>query len=161
MTSQISRRTVARGAAWTAPIVAVAVAAPAVAASIPVPTIKPNATGGKCPGQSTDYAYGFVIPIETTGPVTTLSVTNVLYNGTLLSPGDFCVAKVNDTLFVVSFNSTSSANGVGGGSFDYTVSYGPGGTLTASDSATFSYNGTNPIRNDIRQETCTAAGNCA
>jgi hypothetical protein len=137
----------------------VSVAAPAFAASAPPPTIKAGAEGGKCPGQSTDFEWGFIVPLETTGPVDSLTVTNVVYNGQLLSPGEFCVSKASDTLFVISFDSTSSANGVGGGSFSYTLTYN-GGTQTVSDTATFSYDGTHPIRNDIRQATCTAAGNC-
>lgn len=156
----LTRRTVAKGAAWTAPLVAVAVAAPAFAASVPPPTIKAGSTGGKCPGQSTDFEWGFIVPLETTGPVDSLAVTNVVYNGQLLTPGEFCVSKASDTLFVISFDSTSSANGVGGGSFSYTLTYN-GGTQTVSDTATFSYDGTHPIRIDIRQATCTAAGNCA
>ena len=156
----ISRRTVVQGAAWTAPMVAVAVAAPAYAASVPAPEIKSGTTGGKCPGQSTDFEWGFIVPLETTGPVDSLTVTNVVYNGQLLAPGEFCVSKASDTLFVISFDSTSSANGVGGGSFSYTLTYN-GGTQTVTGDATFAYNGTNPIRNDIRQATCTAAGNCA
>lgn len=155
--SATTRRTVVRGAAWTAPLVAVAVAAPAFAASVPPPTIKGDTTGGKCPGQSTDFQWGFVIPVETTGAVDSLDITNLVYNGQALGPGEFCVAQASPTLFVISFDSTSSANGVGGGSFHYTLTYVGG---TAEGDATFSYNGTNPIRNDIRQATCTAAGNC-
>jgi hypothetical protein len=155
----LTRRTVAKGAAWTAPLVAVAVAAPAFAASVPPPTIKAGSTGGKCPGQSTDFEWGFVVPLETTGPVDSLTVTNVVYNGQLLTPSEFCVSKASDTLFVISFDSTSSANGVGGGSFSYTLTYN-GGTQTVTGDAQFSYYGTHPIRTDIRQATCTAAGNC-
>jgi hypothetical protein len=155
----LTRRSVVRGAAWTAPLVAVAVAAPAYAASVQPPEIKSGATGGKCPGQSTDFEWGFIVPLETTGPVDTLTVSNVVYNGQQLVPGEFCVSKASDTLFVISFDSTSSANGVGGGSFNYTLTYN-NGTQTVSDIATFSYDGTKPVRNDIRQATCTAAGNC-
>ena len=50
--TKISRRTVARGVAWSAPIVAVGVAAPAFAASCtPQITLGPGSC--KCPGQST------------------------------------------------------------------------------------------------------------
>lgn len=154
----ITRRTVVRGAAWTAPLVAVGVAVPAFAASIPVPTVDGNSVGGKCPGQSTDFEWGFVVPVSTTGPVNSLVITNLVYNGQLLGPGEFCVATAGPQLFVISFDSTSSANGVGGGTFDYTLTY-VGGTATGT--ATFSYDGTNPIRQDIRDLTCTAAGNCA
>ena len=154
----VTRRTVVRGAAWTTPLIAVSVAAPAFAASVPPPTIKGNSVGGKCPGQSTDFEWGFVIPVETTGPVETLNVTNLVYNGQVLSPSEFCVSKASDTLFVISFDSTSSANGVGGGTFSYSLTY--NGGQVATGTRTFSYDGTNPIRNDIRQATCSAAGAC-
>ena len=153
-TSTLSRRNVVRGAAWTAPLVAVAVAAPAFAASVAPPTIKGTSTGGKCPGQSTDFEWGFIIPVDTTAPVQSLVFTNVIYNGELVA--DFCQAQVSPTRFAITFDSNSSANGVGGGTFDYTLTYldGTGVAVVVSDTATFTYNGTHPVD----KPTCNAAG---
>lgn len=159
MTKQISRRTVTKGAAWTAPMVTVAVAAPTFAASVPPPQIEGNSTGGKCPGQSTSYDFGFIVPLTITGSgADTLTITNVVYNGQILGPDDFCVAKVDDNHYVIAFASTSSANGVGGGTFDYTIV--ANGQTYNYTAATFSYDGTNPVPNDRRQTDCAAAGLC-
>ena len=62
MSQQVSRRAVARGAAWAVPVVAVSVGAPAFAASIAPPSVSfpstsPNAST-KCPGQDT---YNLVV----------------------------------------------------------------------------------------------------
>lgn len=56
MTTQINRRTLARGVAWTTPAIMVAAAAPSLAAS---PTeVVLSATATKCPGAS-DVPGGF------------------------------------------------------------------------------------------------------
>lgn len=55
MSNQIDRRTLAKGAAWAAPVLTVAAAAPMVAASTsPTPTPTPTVSGfaEKCPGKS-------------------------------------------------------------------------------------------------------------
>lgn len=161
----ITRRTVVRGAAWTAPIVAVAVAAPAFAASvtIPPPVIDGAVVGGKCPGQSTDFPYGFVIPVKLTSPVQTFAVTNVIYNGDTVDACTAPASSVPTDLWAVSWNSTSSANGVGSGTFAYSGTYdnGVNPNTPFNGVGTFSYDGTNPIDNQVRQAVCSAAGNCA
>lgn len=159
MTKQIARRTIAKGAAWTAPLAVVAVAAPAYAASVKPPEIEGNSTGGKCPGQSTPYDFGFIVPLRVTGGgADSLTITNLTYNGVLLGPDDFCVSKANANLYVIAFASTSSANGNGSGTFDYSIV--ANGQTYNYTNASFSYQGTPPVANDIRQEACTAAGNC-
>lgn len=152
MTENTTRRTIVKGAAWAAPVVAIAVAAPAYATSIQPPQIQSGTKGGKCPGQSTDYEFGFIIPLDLTGPVDSLVVSALTYNGEVIT--DFCTSMVSLSRFALTFDSTSSANGTGGGSFDYTVTY-AGGTLTYTGTATFEYNGTHPVD----KPTCNAV-NC-
>ena len=94
--TRISRRTVARGAVWSAPIVAVSTAAPAFAASPcdPVLTLGPRSC--KCPGQSQSsqpwvYFLVFCITSDDACGVQTgqeFSVTSVVSNsGVDLLPG--------------------------------------------------------------------------
>ena len=61
--SGISRRTVAKGMAWSVPAVALAVAAPAYAASpcTPVPSL--GGASCKCPGGSTGVKFGYILQI--------------------------------------------------------------------------------------------------
>ena len=58
-----SRRTVAKGAAWAVPVVAVASAAPAMAGSLPPVHIDFTAGGCKIPGNSMKHGYdkGYVL----------------------------------------------------------------------------------------------------
>lgn len=160
----LNRRTVVRGAAWTAPIVAVAVAAPAFATSvvIPPPVIKGSVEGGKCPGQSTDFEFGFVLPVTLTSKAETFIVSNLTYNGDNVAA---CTAPAGTTptdLFAVSFDSTSSANGSGSGSGTYSGTYFNGtATVPFSGTFNFSYDGTHPIDIKVRDAVCTAAGNCS
>ena len=65
---QVSRRTLARGAAWTLPMVAVAVAAPAYAASqILAPTVDAGASC-KCPGSGgNNFNFKAVLAFTTPG----------------------------------------------------------------------------------------------
>src|SRR4051794_14908822 len=74
--TKISRRTVARGVAWSAPIAAVAYAAPAFAAS------PPPVVGGQCgtackhPGAGqNDKAYHFTFCFSATGAIDNNLVT--------------------------------------------------------------------------------------
>ncbi len=88
--THISRRTVARGAAWSVPVAAVAFAAPAFAASCdPVISFSPDSC--KCPGQSTNteefvyYLKFCVADACTLNPGETFVVTDVQKsNGTQL-----------------------------------------------------------------------------
>ena len=69
---QVSRRSVARGAAWSVPLVAVGVAAPAFAASAPVPT--PVVTGCQCSSGGKKYR---VILNFTQSSTTSYSITAI------------------------------------------------------------------------------------
>ncbi len=66
--SQVSRRTLARGAAWTVPMVAIAVAAPAYAASqVLAPTVDAGASC-KCPGSgANNFNFKAVLAFTTPG----------------------------------------------------------------------------------------------
>ena len=61
--TQISRRTIARGAAWSVPVVAVGAATPAMAASQCQPTLTLAPGSCKCPGQSTNSSWGYFIKV--------------------------------------------------------------------------------------------------
>lgn len=68
MPTSISRRTLAKGAAWTAPVVAIATAAPRVAASALV-TIAQGGDACKLPGNSCageGYSKGYLQPLMIT-----------------------------------------------------------------------------------------------
>ena len=66
MSSYVSRRTVARGAAWSVPIAAVSVAAPAFAASYRAPGSSAN-VACKCPGGGSPYTYNLQVTFTTPG----------------------------------------------------------------------------------------------
>ena len=61
--SGISRRTVAKGMAWSVPAVALAVAAPAYAASPCTPVPSFGGASCKCPGGSTNVKFGYILQI--------------------------------------------------------------------------------------------------
>lgn len=67
----ISRRTVAKGIAWTAPVVAIAGTAPAYATSGPKPTLTYNGAckfpGSKCDGR-VFQGYGLVFDVKNNDP---------------------------------------------------------------------------------------------
>lgn len=95
--SGVSRRTVAKAMAWSVPAVALAVPAPAYAASPCTPIITFGPTSCKCPGQSTGDPWGFYLTICATDaagcdlpPGTTITITGVwsiTAGGTELTPG--------------------------------------------------------------------------
>jgi hypothetical protein len=66
MSSYVSRRTVARGAAWSVPIAAVSVAAPAFAASFTAPGKSAN-VACKCPGGGSPFTYNVQVTFTTPG----------------------------------------------------------------------------------------------
>jgi hypothetical protein len=83
-TQHVSRRSVARGAAWSVPIVAIAVAAPAYAASSPTATPTPAAGPScKCPGSGGNN-FNFKAAIAFTTPGSDdwkISVTSWTFDG--------------------------------------------------------------------------------
>ena len=155
----ISRRTVAKGAAWTAPVILGGVAAPAYADSGPGPTITP---GGNCklPGNSCDplkFGYLFAFTIQNTsskpiyiyaggtwptyGPrITTVArdnkgALNLTYSGgyvgtTYYDEDDTIMVPAGGTVnFTLYAKSTNSADRV----FGYTVDFQWGHTLNPDD----------------------------
>lgn len=91
--TQVSRRTVARGMAWSVPVVAVATTAPAYAVSPPcVPTVSFGAGSCKCPGQSQtgeEFVYYLKFCVDDTNCPQGTGTFRVL-----------SVTKTNDTLLV-------------------------------------------------------------
>lgn len=88
-----SRRTVVAAAAWSVPVIAVASAAPAMAASPGVITFDPG-QACKHPGQSQrpfNQDYHFVITVKnTTGEDVTVTITQMLIDG---QPVNFSVGE--------------------------------------------------------------------
>lgn len=83
MSQPVHRRTIARGVAWTIPLVAVAVAAPAFAASRPPGATDPG-TSCKCPGNGSPYTYHLDLAFTTgTTDNWTITLTNVTLAGEL------------------------------------------------------------------------------
>ena len=61
--SGVSRRTVAKAMAWSVPAVALAVPAPAYAASPCTPVPSFGGASCKCPGGSTNVKFGYILQI--------------------------------------------------------------------------------------------------
>ncbi|WP_210437690.1 hypothetical protein [Nocardioides xinjiangensis] len=87
--SQINRRSVVRGAAWSVPVVAAAAHAPAYAASTDPPTIAgPSAFAGSCKqpgGPNTVNCQGYRLSINFSvqpGDPWNITFTDVVLNGT-------------------------------------------------------------------------------
>jgi hypothetical protein len=158
----ISRRTVAKAAAWSVPVVALAVSTPAYAASPGIVTL----TGGGCklPGNSQGIykGYAFTASISNTFNVPiTITITGATLDGQDL--GQVTVVNLDTcanltSTFVVPANSTfpnvailtenapNSSNGAL--SVSYTITGGPGGSENAV--------GTVPSVNPIQGASCTA-----
>ncbi len=128
-----SRRTIARGVAWAAPVIAVGAAAPYAAASPQdcVPVFSFANDSCKCPGQSTDQSWGYYLSIcanESSGctdgsgtPVVVLIYDIVNNSGKKLIPasGDFPIpVTVGDCTETLLFLSSSSSHSI---RFQYSV----------------------------------------
>ena len=71
MSSQhVSRRSVARGAASSLPIVAIGVAAPAYTASLQNPVVTNPGISCKCPGGGSPWTFNLNVAITTPGTAT-------------------------------------------------------------------------------------------
>jgi hypothetical protein len=78
----VSRRAVARGIAWTVPVVAVSVAAPAYAASAPTPVAAATNGSCKCPGGNAPFVFKTEITFSTTGNDNwSIVVSSILFDG--------------------------------------------------------------------------------
>lgn len=129
----VSRRTIAKGAAWAVPVIAVGAAAPLAAASGPPPVIvQASGLGCKEPGKSfsKDSPFAYRLSLE----VTTSFDDTVTLIGCTVPSGDPAVAFLESSheVFVVGnpnpievrVASTNSANGTAVLTFSYS-----GGTV--------------------------------
>ena len=101
--TQISRRTVTRGIAWSAPVAAVAYAAPAFAASPPPVVASQRGVACKHPGASDDKTYHFTFCFKATGAIdgnlVTIGTMRVgadcreAYAASATSPSPFCPTR--------------------------------------------------------------------
>ena len=76
--TRISRRTVTRGVAWSAPIAAVAYAAPAFAASPGPVAVTQCGTACKHPGNVNDKTYHYTFCFSTNQPLVDGNIVTVM-----------------------------------------------------------------------------------
>lgn len=145
----ISRRTVAKAAAWSVPAIALAVATPAYASSHG--TITVSGAGCKLPGASQDvfkgYAFRATISNTTNAPVT-ITIVDMTLGGTDL--GDVGVVRLSpcsllgtntfvvpaDTTFDAALLTQNAANSANGQLIiSYTVDGGPVQTVSTAANA--------------------------
>jgi hypothetical protein len=139
---RLSRRTIATGAAWAVPVIAVGAAAPLAAASGGVIITPLPGASCKFPGQSTGFPFGykmffnintsvatnFCVTSATVPGNTSSEVQIIEVNGDTTNP--YCLALTpGDNALVIIVASTNSANGTG--TFTYTLDGAAGGTFTA------------------------------
>ena len=144
---RISRRTVAKGTAWAAPMIAVGVAAPAYAASQGILT--GNGAACKLPGNSQSLYKGYALGFSAHNPFGSsliITITSLTLNG--ISLGDLRIINLDGCVdlgvntFTISAGTdypnlvvlTQGAGNSQAGTLavTYTISGGPGGTVTAS-----------------------------
>jgi hypothetical protein len=143
----VSRRTVTRAMAWAVPVIAVAAAVPAYAASRPIL----QATGAACklPGASGNLYKGYAIGFTADNPYNVplvITIDSIILNGTSLGGTQIinlngCV-KLGDGTFLIPANTRYSnlvlltKDSVNSQAGTLTVTYsivgGPGGTVVAS-----------------------------
>ncbi|MDF2559440.1 MAG: hypothetical protein K0R99_886 [Microbacterium sp.] len=121
----ISRRTIVKGAAWSVPVIAAAVATPLAAASVVSDDLVPALSG---PIGLSLTALG--LPVATINTVNTLTITN---NGTDASPaGATAVVQYNPGLLTLNIAAVGGIS-VGGTDGNFTITLpaiAPGDTLT-------------------------------
>lgn len=155
-TNGISRRSIAKGAAWAAPVIAVAAAAPLAAASHYVPPEPTESASISCkqPGKSGNLSYGyyglFTIENPTDSPITYTFTSFVAADGTNLSGIQVMPASGSSwtgatSTITVPANSTVSywirGYGANSSSTSFTVSYSVGGETFSTQ---FVYNDMQP-----------------
>jgi hypothetical protein len=152
--TQISRRTVTRGVAWSAPIAAVAYAAPAFAASQPV-TVQLCGTICKHPGNSgpddTFKIYHFTFCFTASQAIVgnTVTITSMTINGVTKTAASGAVTPTSVSItpgstvcyYIDALEFPDSANGSARLDFSYTKLIGgnpdPAGATTGFVQATF------------------------
>lgn len=112
----ITRRTVATGAVWAVPAIAVGAAAPAMASSPPPPPVVTfTGAGCKLPGKSTDYPWGYRLTFTVTATavdvITFLTVTAPGGAGELIAPTEAVALLPGDNEVEVTIGASNSANG--------------------------------------------------
>jgi hypothetical protein len=140
---RLSRRTIATGAAWAVPVIAVGAAAPLAAASGGVIITPLPGNSCKFPGQSTGFSFGYKMFFNiNTSVATNFCVTGATVPGNTAAEvqifqvnndasAPYCVALVpGDNTVSIIVGSTNSANGTG--TFTYTLDGAAGGTFTAT-----------------------------
>ena len=142
----VSRRTVARGMAWSVPAVAVATAAPAYANhSIPIITRR---CGSACkhPGnpEAKDYHFTFCFTNTSTVPIT-ITLTNMIVNdvpGPIISPTGSFVVNAGATVckYVDAGPYGDSANGVATLNFAFSYTAPDGTKVNDTESFTTAFN---------------------
>ena len=139
---RLSRRTIATGAAWAVPVIAVGAAAPLAAASGGVIITPLPGDSCKYPGQSTGFSWGYKMFFNiNTSVATNFCVTSATVPGNTAdqvqifavnsdTTSPYCIALVpgDNSMFII-VGSTNSANGTG--TFTYTLDGEAGGTFTA------------------------------
>ena len=142
--TRVTRRTVTRGVAWSAPVVAVGVAAPAFAASPPTVTVTPCGNACKHPGEGqNDKTYHFTFCFQTNSglvgnSVTLVSMTVNGVNKTNLVPTSVTVLPGAPVcIYVDAAGYADSANGTATLFFSYALSSAPGTTINGSVTTAF------------------------
>jgi hypothetical protein len=112
-THQVSRRAVARGIAWTVPVVAISVAAPAYAASAPTPVAAATNGSCKCPGGNAPFIFKTEVTFSTTGNDTwSIAVSSILFDGaapTSFTPDTATLPGGEGTVLFVLRNPTNNS----------------------------------------------------
>ena len=129
-TPLVNRRTVALGAAWSVPVIILATAAPAAAASGAVPVVNATVVADKVAADKFGTkTMNFVMTLTNTGTaagsVEVLSVTSDATTGTSLGVPTTVTVPVGSSV-PVSFSYTYEGNA---GTATYTISYRTGGGL--------------------------------
>lgn len=146
---KVSRRTLAVGAAWSVPVIAVASAAPAMAAS---GQITPTFVGGACkhPGNPKYYHFTMTFKNQTGSPIT-VNLDKMVINGETgasMFPTSFIVpANTTVTVCVDSGLFGNSANGLGVLYFHYVFN-----SQTINDTISTSINSLPPCDNPVKDD---------
>lgn len=132
--SKISRRTLAAGAAWSVPVIAVASAAPAYAVSGPCIAPPPDIDGCKYSGSSQPWDKTYRAPItfkNNCGKALTIKITSISWDKG--SPFDFRIVKSGSTSCTANYTFPISA----GGTYDFYLFW--RNTNSAEGTLTFNY----------------------
>lgn len=108
----LSRRRLVQGAAWAVPVVMVASAAPALAASQGIVTID-GAKSCKLPGSSfgSDFKFGYYFTYCVNNPSTTLTMSGtIVWDNPLIPTQTFNIAAGDSACYSGYVYSSSSAN---------------------------------------------------